>query len=64
MTEYGAHVFNTFDSDAMAWAHLADTVGDPSREVYERNYNNSKDELAAYIEELELKIEQLNGGAE
>ena len=61
MTEYGAHVFNTFGSAAMNWAHVADLVGDPDREMYEKDYSDSKKELAAYIEDLELKIEQLNG---
>ena len=56
MTEYGAHVFNTFDDAAMSWAHVADLVGDPEREMHEANYNHSKEELAAYIQSLEDKL--------
>lgn len=56
MTEYGAHVFNTFDSAAANWAHVADLVGDPDRQMLESDYNSSKDELGDYIQSLEDKL--------
>lgn len=56
MTEYGAHVFNTFDDAAKQWVHVEDLVGDPDREMHEANYNNSKEGLAAYIQSLEDKL--------
>lgn len=53
MTEYGAHVFNTFDSAAMNYALVVDLVGDPDRAMLEADYGNSKEELTSYIQSLE-----------
>ena len=59
MTEYGAHVFNTFDSAAMTWGWDSDQGYGAAVDVSEKDYLSSKNELASYIEDLELEIENL-----
>lgn len=59
MTEYGAHVLNTFDYAAKHWGWWQDQGYGERVDVAEKDYNDIKEELAAYIQSLEDEIEQL-----